>query len=119
MPVATDNPQRAAVDLIQLDEHLLKRFIERDDESAFAKLVEIHGPMVFGVCRRTLGGHHAAEDAFQATFLVFARKAPTIRLGQGVEWWLHGIAYRTALKARQLAVKKQKREATMPVFLVN
>src|SRR5262245_50110027 len=82
------------------DAQLLEAFLTRHEEAAFAALVRRHGPMVFGVCRRILGDHHDAEDAFQATFLVLLRKAPTIRPGKAVGPWLHGVARRTARRAR-------------------
>ena len=82
------------------DGELLDRFIARRDEAAFEVLVHRHGPMVLGVCRRTLRNPHDAEDAFQATFLVLVKKASTIRPREMVGNWLYGVACRTAMKAR-------------------
>ena len=82
------------------DAQLLERFGAEHDEAAFAALVQRHGPMVFAVCRRVLQDHHAAEDAFQATFLVLARKSRSISQRELLGNWLYGVAYRTALKAR-------------------
>ncbi|MHC5539531.1 RNA polymerase sigma factor, partial [Singulisphaera rosea] len=71
------------------DQELLDRFAEHRDSQAFSALVERHGPMVFGVCRRILGDRHAAEDAFQATFLIMVRKAGTIRVDPSLGRWLY------------------------------
>jgi RNA polymerase sigma factor (sigma-70 family) len=90
------------------DAHLLACFIERRDPAAFEALLRRHGPMVLGVCRRVLGDAHDAEDAFQAAFLVFVRKAGSIVLRQTVGGWLYGVAYRTALAARN---KRRRRRA--------
>jgi RNA polymerase sigma factor (sigma-70 family) len=92
------------------DSQLLARFIERRDEAAFEALVRRHGPMVLGVCRRVLGSVHDAEDAFQATFLVLARKAASLRSRELVGNWLYGTAYRTALQARATIARRRARE---------
>jgi RNA polymerase sigma-70 factor (ECF subfamily) len=92
------------------DAELLDRFIERREEAAFAALLKRHGPMVFGVCRRILGNVHDAEEAFQATFLVLARKAASVRRRVAVAAWLYGVAYRTALEARKKITRRHSRE---------
>jgi RNA polymerase sigma factor (sigma-70 family) len=92
------------------DGHLLDQFIENRSELAFATLVQRHGPMVWGVCRRIVLHHHDAEDAFQAAFLVLARNAASVRPRDMVASWLFGVAQRTALKARAAAGKRQARE---------
>ena len=99
------------------DGQLLTCFVGQRDEAAFEALVRRHGPMVWGVCRRTLGNHHDAEDAFQATFLVLARKAPSIKAREALAGWLYGVAYNVAQKARAMTLKRQSRErqvAEMP-----
>src|SRR5690242_9986284 len=76
------------------DEQLLDRFVTRSDSHAFEALVLRHGPMVLGVCRGLLRDPHAAEDAFQATFLVLARRARSIRKQESLGNWLFGVARR-------------------------
>jgi len=93
------------------DGELLECFISRRDEPAFEVLVRRHGPMVLGVCRRVLGSWHDAEDAFQATFLVLARKASRVAPRELVGHWLYGVAWRTAAKARVIALRRRAHEA--------
>jgi RNA polymerase sigma factor (sigma-70 family) len=92
------------------DRELLKRFAQRHEEGAFAALVRRHGPMVLSVCRRVLRNGHDAEDAFQATFLVMIEKAQRLRRPELLANWLYGVAYRTALHARQRAARRSERE---------
>jgi RNA polymerase sigma factor (sigma-70 family) len=99
------------------DGQLLRYFAAQRDEAAFRLMVERHGPMVLGVCRRILGHLYDAEDVFQATFLVLARRAGTIARQESVGSWLHGVAHRLALKARGQAARRRERErqvATVP-----
>src|SRR5262245_28385501 len=85
------------------DGGLLERFVRGRDEEAFRALVARHGPMVLGVCRRVLRHEHDADDAFQATFLILARKASAVRR-DSVGGWLHRVALRAALAARGRAL---------------
>jgi RNA polymerase sigma factor (sigma-70 family) len=92
------------------DGRLLEQFVTHQEELAFNALMRRHGPMVFSVCRRVLHENHDAEDAFQATFLLLARKAGVIRKQQAVGGWLHGVARRLALKARTMAARRDSHE---------
>jgi RNA polymerase sigma factor (sigma-70 family) len=96
------------------DHELLSRFVGRQDAAAFEALLARHGPMVLAVCRRTLADPTAAEDAFQATFLVFLRKAATVRRGELLSNWLYGVACRTAARARADAARRRGREGEAP-----
>jgi RNA polymerase sigma factor (sigma-70 family) len=92
------------------DAYLVERFAREHDGAAFAILVKRYGDMVFGICRRVAGTLHDAEDAFQATFLVLARRAGTIRRQGAVASWLHAVAFRVAAKARQARARRRERE---------
>jgi RNA polymerase sigma factor (sigma-70 family) len=92
------------------DRDLLERFTAGRDETAFAELVRRHGPLVSGVCRRLLRDANDADDAFQATLLVLARKAGSISNRESVGGWLYQVAHNTALKARLSAAARRRRE---------
>jgi RNA polymerase sigma factor (sigma-70 family) len=98
------------------DKELLERYKAKRTESAeaataaeiaFAALVDRHGAMVWGVCRRLLGDAHEAEDAFQATFLVLVRKAGSVRVDGSLGRWLYAVAHRVALRARSGAKRRR------------
>jgi RNA polymerase sigma factor (sigma-70 family) len=92
------------------DGELLRRFLagrgDDDSASAFAALVERHGPMVLGVCRRALGNLHDAEDAAQATFLILARRGGSMRRADSLASWLFGVALKVAAKRRAQAARR-------------
>jgi len=92
------------------DAHLLERFVRDRDDSAFAAIVERYGPLVLGLCRRIVGDAHDADDAFQAAFLVLARKAGSIQKTASVGSWLYGVAYRTSLRARAVGARRRALE---------
>jgi len=96
-----------AADPAVTDRELLHRFVHADDQAAFRGLMQRHGPLVWNVCRRLLGDGPAAEDAFQATFLVLLRRAAAIAEPERLGCWLHGVARRTALQAR---MRRQRRD---------
>lgn len=93
------------------DRELLRRFTEAHDGDAFAVLMRRHGPMVLGLARRVVGDAQLAEDVFQAAFLMLARKAHTIRRAESLSCWLHGVAFRLALRLRRSQQRRQEREA--------
>jgi RNA polymerase sigma factor (sigma-70 family) len=95
------------------DGQLLEEFVLRRDEAAFEALVRRHGPMVLGVCRRVIGHEPDAEDAFQAAFLVLVRRAASIVPREKVATWLYGVAYRTALEARKVMIRRRNKEKPM------
>ncbi len=95
-------------DTAEPDRALLRRYAA-GDPAAFAQLLDRHGPLVYGACRRALGGHaHAAEDAFQATFLVLARKAARLRDPDALPGWLFGVARRVASAARRRDTRQER-----------
>jgi RNA polymerase sigma factor (sigma-70 family) len=100
-------PRRAAQ---PPDAELLGRFAARRDQAAFAALVRRHGPMVLNVCRGVLRHEQDAEDAFQATFLVLAKKADSIRQPEAVAGWLYEVAHHVAARAQADAARRRARE---------
>jgi RNA polymerase sigma factor (sigma-70 family) len=96
------------------DQELVEAFAAHRDETAFGALVRRHGAMVLDLCRRALGNEADAEDAFQATFLVLAKKARALRSRERVSAWLYGVARRTALKARTARARRSAHEPAAP-----
>jgi RNA polymerase sigma factor (sigma-70 family) len=95
------------------DAELLERFAVREGEAAelaFGALVERHGPMVLRVCRQVLRDGHAAEDAFQAAFLVLARRAHSLHVGGTLAPWLQQVAWRTSSRLRRTAARRRFHE---------
>src|SRR5262249_3357286 len=95
----------------QTDGALLRSFLNDCDHAAFGELVRRHGPMVLRFCLRTLGNVHDAEDALQATFLVLAQQASSIRKKESLASWLHGVAYRMAIHAKRAAARRRGHES--------
>src|SRR5262249_26501484 len=101
-------------DRTRTDEQLIEQFVSGspdESESAFEALLRSHGPLVMGVCRQVLGQFEDAEDAFQETFLVLARKAGTIRNPRALASWLYEVAYRVAIRARVKASRHRRGSA--------
>jgi RNA polymerase sigma factor (sigma-70 family) len=98
------------------DGQLLTRFVRTGDETAFAELVRRLGPMVLGVCWRVTADAHLAEDAFQAAFLVLARRAMDVHPREAVRGWMYGVAARTAQKARVMSARRRTREVPTAVL---
>jgi hypothetical protein len=96
------------------DGQLLARYVASNDGSAFAALVARHGPMVAATCRAVLQRDHDVEDAFQATFLVLARKAGSVRNGNALGGWLHRVACRVAIQANIEVNRRRRRESDYP-----
>lgn len=94
------------------DAELLSRFVAGRDADAFAALVHRHGPLVLAVCRRVTRDHHLADDAFQAAFLVFAKRAADVRPRNAVRAWLYGVAVRSAQEARTVSARRRSREVS-------
>jgi len=97
------------------DSELLAEYIHQRSELAFAALVRRHGPMVWNVCYRFLQHYQDAEDAFQATFLVLAKRAQDVQPPEMLANWLYGVARHTAQKAREMAAKRQARGRGVPM----
>jgi RNA polymerase sigma factor (sigma-70 family) len=101
------------------DAVLLNRYVHQRDGQAFAALVRRHGPMVYGVCRRLLYEHQAAEDACQAAFLVLARRAASVQPPDRLAAFLHGVACRVARKARSTRAHRSKEGPLLGVDLAD
>jgi RNA polymerase sigma factor (sigma-70 family) len=94
----------------QSDEHLLDQFVtgtREEADSAFARLMARHGPLVMAICRQVLRHQQDAEDAFQTTFLGLARRAATIQDGRVLGSWLRAVAYRNALRLSARAARRR------------
>jgi RNA polymerase sigma factor (sigma-70 family) len=92
------------------DADLLDEFVHGGDQVAFEALLKRHGPMVMGVCRRVAQHAQDAEDAFQATFLILARKAASLARKELLSGWLYGVAFRVARRSRTMAARRYSRE---------
>src|SRR5947209_2030438 len=93
------------------DRELLERYVAGREDEAFAVLVQRYGGSIWSVCRRVLHHTQDTEDAFQAVFLLLAKRAAAIRKREAVGSWLYGVAYRTAMRARRTAARRRNMEA--------
>jgi RNA polymerase sigma factor (sigma-70 family) len=98
------------------DYDLLRNFAAKRDVAAFEEVVRRHGPMVWSACRRLLGDHHQAEDAFQAVFLVLMRKAPALVERKPLSHWLHRVVVMVARNAWEKAKRQRARETSAPAM---
>lgn len=110
LPTTVDEPGGR----LETDAELLQQFVESRDEAAFAELVRRHGPTVLGVCRRVLDNPADADDAFQMTFLVLARRSAEILQPELLGNWLFGVAYQTASKARRTRRRRESMRTSAP-----
>src|SRR5262245_23309255 len=94
----------------QGDGVLLRQFVERKDEGAFAALLDRHGPLVLGICRQVLRNEQDAEDAFQAVFLILASKGGSVRRWESLAAWLHRVALNVSRTARTAATRRRTHE---------
>src|SRR3954468_14445574 len=101
----------------ETDATLLERFANRREQDAFAVLVRRHGPRVRAACRRILPSEHDAEDVFQATFLILARKAGRVRWEGSVGGWLCGVARRLSMNARAGSLRRVRRETPVAALV--
>ena len=115
LPVTANRPRTQLA--LLTDGQLLSRYVGRGNQEAFAMLVQRHGPMVLGVCRRVLHHDQDTEDAFQAAFVVLARKAGTILKHDSVGSWLYKVTYRIAVRIADREVRRiaQEQRVTQPV----
>ena len=90
----------------------LLRWFARGEQAPFTELLQRHGPLVWGGCRRVLGDAHAAEDAFQATFLRLVQRAGALRSDGSLAGWLHTVATRIARRARLAEQRRRRRDRT-------
>lgn len=95
---------------IDSDGELLREFARSGSEAAFEELVRRHGSLVLGVCQRMLSNHHDAEDAFQATWIVLAKKARSVHKPEQLSHWLYGVARHAALNVRKMRKRRNNRE---------
>jgi DNA-directed RNA polymerase specialized sigma24 family protein len=95
------------------DAGLLGRFVRERDPAAFELLLRRHGPMVWNLCRRMLADDHEAEDVFQATWLVFVRRAAAIRRPDRLANWIYGVAHKVAIRARSQTARRRVQELEM------
>jgi len=96
------------------DVRLLNSYVREQDAQAFAVLMGRYGPLVWRACRRAVGHEQDAEDVFQATFMLLARKAGTIRKSGSLGSWLFGVAHRLALRAKADAARRRLHEERAP-----